>query len=260
MLIDWFTVGAQAINFIILVWLMKRFLYQPVLDAIAAREKKIAAQLADAEAIKTEATQQQREFKEKNEMFERERAAKLQKAKDDAETEGQRLRAEAINAANAARVASAKALVADTERLHAEIIRQTQQQVFDIARRVLGDLADVGLEQRACEVFIQRLKTLDSGALDTLKAALTETSETNPAILRSAFELQTPEREAVHSALQDRFGQAVALRFETVPELVSGIELSIEGQKLAWSIADYLNTLSTTPNTGSAESDSENAA
>ena len=49
MLIDWFTVGAQALNFIVLVWLMKHFLYQPVLDAIDAREKRIAAQLADAD-------------------------------------------------------------------------------------------------------------------------------------------------------------------------------------------------------------------
>ena len=37
MLIDWFTVGAQALNFIILVWLLKRFLYKPILDAIDAR-------------------------------------------------------------------------------------------------------------------------------------------------------------------------------------------------------------------------------
>ena len=50
MLIDWFTVGAQALNFVILVWLMKRFLYVPVLDAIDAREKRIATQLGDATA------------------------------------------------------------------------------------------------------------------------------------------------------------------------------------------------------------------
>jgi F-type H+-transporting ATPase subunit b len=43
MLIDWFTVGAQALNFLILVWLLKRFLYKPILDAIDAREKRIAA-------------------------------------------------------------------------------------------------------------------------------------------------------------------------------------------------------------------------
>jgi F-type H+-transporting ATPase subunit b len=55
MLIDWFTVGAQALNFLILVWLMKRFLYQPILHAIDAREKRIAAKLADAAAKETEA-------------------------------------------------------------------------------------------------------------------------------------------------------------------------------------------------------------
>ena len=55
MLIDWFTVGAQALNFVILVWLMRRFLYKPILDAIDAREKKIAAELADADAKKAEA-------------------------------------------------------------------------------------------------------------------------------------------------------------------------------------------------------------
>ena len=50
MLIDWFTVGAQALNFLILVWLMKHFLYQPILHAIDAREKKIAAELAKGDA------------------------------------------------------------------------------------------------------------------------------------------------------------------------------------------------------------------
>jgi F-type H+-transporting ATPase subunit b len=50
MLIDWFTVGAQALNFLILVWLLKRFLYKPILHAIDEREKRIAAELADADA------------------------------------------------------------------------------------------------------------------------------------------------------------------------------------------------------------------
>ena len=55
MLIDWFTVVAQALNFLILVWLLKRFLYKPMLDAIDAREKRIATQLADADAKKAAA-------------------------------------------------------------------------------------------------------------------------------------------------------------------------------------------------------------
>ena len=42
MLIDWFTIAAQAVNFLILIWLMKRYLYQPILRAIASREQLIA--------------------------------------------------------------------------------------------------------------------------------------------------------------------------------------------------------------------------
>lgn len=66
MLFDWFTVGAQVLNFLVLVWLMKRFLYKPVLDAIDAREKRIAQSLADA-ALKDAAAQKERdEFQAKN--------------------------------------------------------------------------------------------------------------------------------------------------------------------------------------------------
>ena len=62
MLIDWFTVGAQALNFIILVWLMKRFLYKPILDAIDAREKQIAAELADADREEGRRPEERDEF------------------------------------------------------------------------------------------------------------------------------------------------------------------------------------------------------
>ncbi len=77
MLIDWFTVGAQALNFIILVWLLKRFLYKPILNAVDAREKRIAAELADADAKKTEARRERDEFQRKNKEFDQQRAATL---------------------------------------------------------------------------------------------------------------------------------------------------------------------------------------
>ena len=61
MLIDWFTIGAQALNFIVLVWLLKRYLYKPILDAIDAREQRIATELADAAAKKAEAKKERDE-------------------------------------------------------------------------------------------------------------------------------------------------------------------------------------------------------
>ena len=79
MLIDWFTVGAQALNFLILVWLMKRYLYKPIRHAIDEREKRIAAELANADAKKAEAQKEHDEFQHKNAEFDQQRAALLSK-------------------------------------------------------------------------------------------------------------------------------------------------------------------------------------
>ncbi|WP_405118215.1 F0F1 ATP synthase subunit delta [Pseudomonas leptonychotis] len=253
MLIDWFTVGAQLLNFIILVYLMKRFLYQPVLDAIAAREHKIATELADAAATKAKAHEQQAEFKQKNQAFDEQRAALLNEATEAANAERERLLGEAREAAETASAAREKALLADTQALHGEIVRQTQQQVFEIARRVLADLADASLEQRACAVFIQRLHAVDGETLAALSTALKATSAKAPALLRSAFDLPAEQLAAIQTALDETFGQTIALKVETAPEVVSGIELSAQGQKLAWSIADYLTTLSAALNDHPAE-------
>src|ERR1700722_10010071 len=101
MLIDWFTVGAQALNFIILVWLLKRFLYKPILDAVDAREMRIAAELADANAKETEAQKQRDEVRHKNDEFDRQRAGLLSEARGEAKAERQRLVDEARRAADA---------------------------------------------------------------------------------------------------------------------------------------------------------------
>jgi len=91
MLIDWFTVGAQIVNFLILVWLLKHFLYKPILDAIDAREKRIAAELADADTKKAEAEKERTDFEDKNKVFDQQRSALLGKAADEANAERTRL-------------------------------------------------------------------------------------------------------------------------------------------------------------------------
>lgn len=241
MLIDWFTVGAQALNFVILVWLLKRFLYKPIINAIDAREKRIAAELADAEAKKAEAQKERDEFRQKNEEFDRQRAALLSKAADEAKTERQRLIDEARKAADALSVKRQETLQSDARNLNQAIGRKIQQEVFAIARKVLSDLASTRLEEQICDVFIQRLRAMDDKAKEKFAEALREASE--PALLRSAFDLPAEQRTAIKKALDEAFSTKVELRFETATNLVSGIELAVNGQKIAWSIADYLTSL-----------------
>ena len=241
MLIDWFTVGAQALNFIILVWLLKRFLYKPILNAVDAREKRIAAELADADAKKTEAQKERDEFQHKNEEFDQQRAALLSKATDEAKAERQRLLDDARKAADALSAKRQEALRSDANTLNQAIRRRTQEEVFAIARKALTDLATASLEERMSEVFTRRLRAIDGKAKEGIAAALKTGSE--PAVVRSAFDLPEAQRAAIQKALNETFSAEVPVRFETAPDLISGIELTTNGQKIAWSIADYLASL-----------------
>ena len=91
MLIDWFTVVAQTVNFLVLVWLLKRFFYRPILNAIDAREQRIAAALAEADAKKLAGDQEREEFQRKTHELEQPCAAILSQALDEAQAERQRL-------------------------------------------------------------------------------------------------------------------------------------------------------------------------
>ena len=148
MLIDWFTVGAQALNFVILVWLMKRFLYKPILDAIDVREKGIAAKLAEAEAKKVEANKEQKDFQHKNEELDQQRAALLAKATDEANSERQRLLGEARKAADDLSAKRQETLRREAHGLNQAIQARAQEEVFAVARRALTDLATTSLEER----------------------------------------------------------------------------------------------------------------
>jgi F-type H+-transporting ATPase subunit b len=241
MLIDWFTVGAQALNFLILVWLMKRFLYKPILHAIDEREKRIATELADADKKKAEAQKESDEFKHKNEEFDQQRSALLSKATDEAKAEHQRLIDEARTAAAALSSKRQETLRNEEHKLHQAISRLTQQEVFAIARKALTDLATTGLEERLGEVFIRRLREMDGQTKAVLSAALKAAS--GPALVRSAFDLPAGQRATIQNALNETFSAEIHIRFETAPDLISGIELTTNGQKVAWSIADYLTSL-----------------
>ena len=241
MLIDWFTVGAQAVNFLILVWLLERYLYQPILVAIDAREKRIAAELADADARKAEAQKERDEYERKNREFDQQRAALMSKAADEAKTERLRLVEEARRAADALSVKRQETLRSDARNLNQAISRRTQQEVFAIARKTLTDLASVSLEERLGEIFTRRLRAMNGEA----KAGLAEAIKTasDPALVRCAFDLPAEQRAAIQRALNETFSADIPIQFESAPDLVGGIELSANGQKVAWSISGYLASL-----------------
>jgi F-type H+-transporting ATPase subunit b len=258
MLIDWFTVGAQAVNFLILVWLLKRFLYKPVLAAVDAREKKIAAQIADAAALETKAQAERADLHQRSEALNREREGLLHKATEEANAERQRLVESARQESQQLHSKLTQALAQERAELGHQLSVRTQAEVFAVARKTLADLAGASLEDRMIEVFIAHLRELPQEQKLTLAGAdtniggrvVTDTAGTvNPdptrvALVRSAFVLPAEGRASIEAAVHECLGATVTTRFETSPEFVCGVELTMGGVKIAWSVADYLFSLS----------------
>ena len=241
MVIDWFTVGAQLLNFLVLVWLLMRYLYKPVLDAIDAREQRIAAELATAQKLQAQAQVERDSLLQKNDDFDRERNTHMQAARSEATAERSRLLEDARQAAEGQRAKRLVALESELQKLHDDIVQRSRTEVLAIANKVLGDLAGTSLDQRMVEVFLLRLQSLNTADKQALAQALKPASTT--ALMRSAFELLSEQRQSIQQALQGSVAPDLQVRFETDPALISGIELSANGWKLAWNIADFLGTL-----------------
>lgn len=241
MLIDWFTVAAQAINFLLLVWLLKLLLYKPILGAMDAREKRIASQLRQAEAEKAEAKQEGEKLRAVQEEFERTKEARLKQVSDEVNAMRCQLTEEARHEIANLRTKWRETLQAEQKTLLKEIARRVQQETFSIASKVLRDLAGKEIEEQIVEVFVRKLRSLN-GAEKKSIAALAKSSQ-SPILVRTAFDLPPPARAEVEKTVKGAFAEDRRIEFEKAGELIGGIELIGDGHKISWSIGDYLSSL-----------------
>ena len=242
MLIDWFTVVAQVMNFLILVWLLKRFLYKPIVKAMQTREERIASQLRDAKKQKAEAEAESEKFRTAHDQLEQRKQELLREAENEAETLGRRLKEEARHEIETVREKWQQALRDEQGAFRAELAKGVRQEVFSIARSVLADLAGVEVQGRMATMFIRRLEKLSADERAKLNSI---TADGKAPVIRSAFDLPPTVREAIERAvakleLSDTFRN---VQYEIAPDLVGGIELASNGRKVSWSIGDYLLSL-----------------
>ena len=239
MTIDWLTVVAQALNFLVLVWLLKRFLYDRVMRAMDRREAAIAERIRAADARMEEAEQEARRHREAREGMEAQRERQLRRARDEADDLRRSLEEEVRRELDEARARWR----AELEREQAVFLQDVRRQVathFEaVARRALAELADAELEAQMARVLIERLGHLDAN----LKEALAARASEEPLLVRSAFEVPVAVRRALTAAIHDVFGKDVSVTYELADDLACGLELRAGGRSLAWSLDGYLDAL-----------------
>lgn len=241
MLIDWFTVFAQVVNFLVLIWLLKRFLYQPIINNIDNREKKIATEIADADAKSAQAEQQLNEYQQKIAEFEQQKATRMSQLLEDTKVERAHLLEAVRQEAENLRKKLQLALKNEQINLQVTLSQSAREEIFAITRKVLDDLAETSLEASMTEIFIRRLHALTDKEITDFTAAFD--LSTQPILVQTAFTLPKPQRSAIKTAIETILSHDITIQFAIEPNVISGIEISIKGQKISWSINEYLRSL-----------------
>jgi F-type H+-transporting ATPase subunit b len=240
-LIDPFTLGAQIVNFLILVWLLRRLLYGPITRAMAAREARIREELDDAARLRAEAEAEGTRYRELVAAFEANQTTRLAEARADLErwrkehTQAVRAEVEAV------RDRWQQALQQEKDAFLLELRRRAGDQILDVARRALSDLGDADLESHVTARFLTEIRSLTSDA----RAQLMTAAETvgHRIQVRTASRLDAAARQRLQDELANVLGRDLAVEFDTSPALVAGVELRAGGYKVAWSVHDYLQSL-----------------
>jgi F-type H+-transporting ATPase subunit b len=240
-IIEWFTIIAQIINFLILLLLMRRFLYRPILNAMDEREAKITMRLREAQENIQEAKEAEAKYKGLKDELEGKRESLITSARQEAEEKRLALLREARQEVERAQAAWNRAVRQEKEALMQDLNLRASHQMIEIARRALADLANKDLEEQIIRVFLERLKNIDPSQKADLSGALQ--SDKEDLLIRTAFELDTAQKDRIREAVWETAGRDGTLRFEVAQNLLGGIELKTKEQKISWSLGSYLQTL-----------------
>lgn len=241
MLVDWFTVAAQIVNFLILVGLLKHFLYDRIIRAMDEREESIHARLEDANRREDEAEEEARTYRRKAEELEDRRRQVLEEAKDKAEKDQKEMLREARQDIEQLRTKWQQSLEREKSGVLRDIRRLSARHVHEAARRALADLADAELEERIAEHFLTRFKEADAEALEAIKQAAR--SDQRRVVVRSCFEISSGLRQKITRAFHERLGQEINVSYDVSEDGPVGVQLKAPGQRIAWDLETYLADL-----------------
>lgn len=231
MSIDWITVIAQIANFLVLVWLLKRFLYRPILDGIDAREAEIARRMAEAGEAQKKAQAAEAEYRKQQTQLLSDQDAMVEQALRASENQRDTLLADARAKLEQEQKEWHRHLERERQKFTTQLQRAGEETLLELTRKALRDLADETLEEAIVRHVSKRLQPianeLSAAAGDSIEAIATTRD-----ILPEAAQAQM-------QADIDRLLPGIALRFETDPQQAPGLVLRVGGAQVAWTVDSY---------------------
>ncbi len=241
MQIDWITVAAQIVNFLVLVWLLQRFLYGPVTRAMTRREEGIEARLNQAEEKRREAEREADSFRKKQEEVEQRRRQTIEEAQQEAKELRAKLERDARAETEQKRRAWCERVAEERDEFLRDLRMRTARHIHELARSVLAELADANVEAQAASRFAEHLGNL--GAEQATRIVEAARAEGHTVLVESSLELPRAAKKKIENAVHETISEDLAVKYGCSDEILFGIRLMAGGQTVEWSLARYLEQL-----------------
>ncbi|HNP37564.1 MAG TPA: hypothetical protein PKK10_17085 [Woeseiaceae bacterium] len=231
MSIDWITVVAQIANFLVLVWLLKRFLYRPILDGIDAREAEITRRMSEARKAQEKAQAAEAGYRKQQARLLADQDAMIEQALSATENERDTLLAAARAKLEQEQKEWHKHLERERHKFTAQLQRAGEETLLELTRKALHDLADDTLEEAIVRHVSKQLQVI-AGELSHAAGDSTEAVASTRDALPEAARLRM-------QAEVEKLLPGMTLRFATDPQQAPGLILRVGGAQVAWTIDSY---------------------
>lgn len=241
MQIDYFTIAAQVVNFALLVFILKRILYRPLLNIMEERDKAIISRQKAAEDAKKDAQEEAESYRQKKEELSAEHEGLLVKAKDDAKKFRADLMEKAKDEVEETKLEWHRDLQRQKDDLITDLRKYSGEQLYAISKRSLRDLANEDLERQIMITFINRLRNLEESEREAIREFLRDPGEI--IVVHSAFKVPEDIQQKIKDALATHSEADIKIHFEIDDYLISGMVMSARNIEIGWNIAAYLDSL-----------------
>jgi len=220
--IDWWTLALQTVNVLILIWILARFFFRPVVNIVAKRQEATRKLLADAAAARHQAADARADADKVREEIGAERDRLIAEARTSAEMEKAKLLANASQEIAKLRSDAEAAIARDRIAAEQAIIARASELSVEIAQRLLGRLPPEVTLPAFLDGLCRELRTLSSEARESLTSAA---AADHAVAVVTAAPLSEMDAGRVRDALKASFGSALSFEFRTEPAIIAGIEL-----------------------------------
>ncbi|WP_373236268.1 F0F1 ATP synthase subunit delta [Cohaesibacter celericrescens] len=235
MSIDWITVVAQLINFLVLVWLLKHFLYRPILDGIDAREAEISSRMQEALLAKKSAEATEAAFNEKVRALKSTQSQISETIRKSAEEQRDALLAKAHQRMEQEKKGWQAHLEEQARVYMSKVHSAGASALLALTRKALSDLADETLEERMAHHLLVQIKPL-------VKNLHQAAGKATVAVVTSHSALSPTAQDGLVTNLKAEFPQ-VKVQFKVDQDQAPGLILRLGGAQVAWTVDTYIEGL-----------------